>query len=948
MSETVLKTALGMAQMMIGAMPAQGIVVTRELIAKTVDSILAIYPALSPVEHRDSMIEELETRFHVWIGNVKALGDNTDHLTWLPAKKPEIQWNHWNRYRLYLQESMAGSAIERLDEITDDILGRLESPDRQGAWSRRGLVVGHVQSGKTANYVGLVNKAADAGYKLIIVLAGMHRNLRAQTQIRLDEGFLGYVSSPPLPGQAALQPVGVGLHDPSIRPDSITNRRDDGDFTRSVAQQFNIGPGSKPLLFVVKKNASVLKNILEWVEWAANSFDADTGRRLVRGVPLLVIDDEADQASVDTKELDEDENGVPDEEHDPAVINGRIRRLLHCFERNAYVGYTATPFANIYIHEKAATIDEGEDLFPRSFIINVPAPSNYFGPERLFGRQNDDADGEAPSTKPNLIRLVSDFVDKADVPQVGWMPKRHKNGHLPRFRTTDALPPSLVEALRSFVLATAARYARGDAREHHSMLVHVTRFVSVQRAVYTQVAEEIADMRVLWRNEHPDEEHSLHRSLQGLWDDDFAKTVKPVAPGEKVTGWKDVEPHIWNVLAAINVKEINGSSADVLAYQEARETGLTVIAIGGDKLSRGLTLEGLSVSYFLRSASMYDTLMQMGRWFGYRPRYEDLCRLYMTEELKNWFDHITDASEELREQFDHMVAVKATPREYGLRVQSHPVLLVTSRVKSRHSVQLQLSYTGDISETVAFHTDPTVIEDNIASVVDVLAKCGMPELSPRQDRPGGRERRWEGTRLWRNVPADRVVSLLRRVKFHPRAYRVNGELLAQYILEQQKNDELVTWTIALLSASGGTPGKVGPYVVSLIERKNEADAGSGYYTIRRLLSPEDEGIDLNCAQYEAALNATKEAWTPDAGRLRRKTPPERPSGPMLRRARHPNNGLLLLYPLDPASVPSPLVGAKSKEPVMGLGLSFPGSNSSVKVTYTVNSIYYEQEIGELV
>jgi len=939
-TDTLSKTALAMAQMMVSAMPAQGVTVTRERIAQTVDSILAIYPALTTSEYREPLIEELETRFHVWIGNLKALGDNTDHVAWLQTRKPEFDWSHWNRYRLHIQETMAPSAIDRLDEMTDDILGRLEFPGRPGAWSRRGIVVGHVQSGKTANYVGLINKAVDAGYKIIIVLAGMHRNLRAQTQIRLDEGFLGYVSSPPLPGQPAIQPVGVGRHDPSRRPDSITNRRDDGDFTRAVAQQFNIGAGGKPLLFVIKKNASVLKNLLEWVEFASDGFDAETGRRFVRNVPLLVIDDEADQASVDTREMELDENGMPDPEHDPAIINARIRTLLHRFERNAYVGYTATPFANIYIHERAATAEHGEDLFPRSFIVNVPAPSNYFGPGKLFGT-------EAVSDRaPTPIRLVSDHVDASPAASRGWMPPKHRNGHLPRVNGADVLPPSLGEAVRAFVLATAARHARGNEREHHSMLVHVTRFTVVQRNVWTQVVCEIGDLRSRWRNEHSDDDGSLRVELQTLWESDFGPGIELQRGESTLLTWRAVESHIGRVLDAIEVKEINGTSADVLAYQEATSTGLTVIAIGGDKLARGLTLEGLSVSYFLRAASMYDTLMQMGRWFGYRPRYEDLCRLYMTAELRSWFGHITLAAEELREQFDHMVAVKATPREYGLKVQSHPVLLVTSRVKSRHAVTLQLSYSGDVSETIAFHTDRDVVTDNLTTMVDFLAQCGSPIRSPEQKRSEGRVRRWEGSWLWNDVPAKHVINLLKSMTFHPEAVRVKGDLLARYITEQQQHHELVDWTVALVSVGTGEDTQIGKWNVGRVKRTDTAAKDDGYYRIKRLLSPDDESIDLDAAQYGRALQSTRDAFSADRGRSERKDPPDAPSGPALRRERSPSRGLLLVYPLKPDGLLTP-EGDPLNTPVMGLGLSFPGSNSSVKVEYKVNSIYYEQEIGEL-
>ena len=179
--------------------------------------------------------------------------------------------------------------------------GRIEDPNREGAWDRRGLVMGNVQSGKTATYTGLICKAADAGYKVIVVLAGLHNNLRSQTQVRLDEGFLGYKAAPPSSGGATFEPTGVSEFGTNARADSVTNRNDNGDFNQNVAKHFGIHPGGNPLLFVVKKNATVLSNLLGWIHASADSTDLETGRKFHRHIPLLVIDDEADQASVDTK-----------------------------------------------------------------------------------------------------------------------------------------------------------------------------------------------------------------------------------------------------------------------------------------------------------------------------------------------------------------------------------------------------------------------------------------------------------------------------------------------------------------------------------------------------------------------------------------------------------------------------------------------------------------------
>jgi hypothetical protein len=259
------------------------------------------------------VVEELERVFAVIIGKERILQDADEaYEPWLPKRKGDINWRFWERYEQFLRErGWPEKVLERLDESTDQILGLLTAPDRPGAWDRRGMVVGHVQSGKTSHYNGLIAKAADAGYKLIVVLTGFHNSLRSQTQVRLEEGFLGYDRQAAGPGgpTGRFVPIGVGAIDPTPKADSITTRADNGDFRRSVAQNFGINPGGHPLLFVIKKNGSVLKNLLEWVRFASNAKDARGP--YVSGVPLLVIDDEADQGSVDTRQQQFDEDGKP-------------------------------------------------------------------------------------------------------------------------------------------------------------------------------------------------------------------------------------------------------------------------------------------------------------------------------------------------------------------------------------------------------------------------------------------------------------------------------------------------------------------------------------------------------------------------------------------------------------------------------------------------------------
>lgn len=903
----------------------------REEIAASAEQVVAM-PMFSGVVNCGALIAELEQIFTVWSNDPTTLGSDDDHVPWLSHKRAEIDWRFWGRYRLYMiqRQNLAPAAVEVIERVSDEVLGRIEDPNREGAWDRRGLVMGNVQSGKTATYTGLICKAADAGYKVIVVLAGLHNNLRSQTQVRLDDGFLGYKAAPPSSGGATFEPTGVSEFGTNAKADSVTNRNENGDFNKTVAKSFGIHPGGNPLLFVVKKNATVLKHLLGWIHHSADAKDVETGRKFHRQVPLLVIDDEADQASVDTKSGAVDENGQPDPEHDPTTINRLVRSLLFSFEKSAYVGFTATPFANIYIHEQSRTNELGEDLFPRSFIVNLPAPSNYSGAARIFGIVEDEDAGLSEVRPLPVVRLIEDHA-ASDAPREteGWMPPRllAKTGHVPLYGNRRQVPPSLRKALMSFLLSTAVRSIRETGTLFNSMLIHVVRFTNVQEIVREEVERELKDFVSRLQYGDGDRRPALVDEFKGLWDTDYAVTTDAFGSEHELPPWKEVAVRLPRTAASVLVRSINGSALDALDYEQHRGTGLNVVAIGGDKLSRGLTLEGLTVSYFLRSSRMYDTLMQMGRWFGYKEKYLDVCRLYTTVELHKWFKHIAAATEELRLEFDYMVNVGATPRDYGLKVRSHPLMMVTSAVKMRSGTQLSLSYAGDISETITFDTGQASLR-NLNSLNALLRALGEPEAG------GGRKKGYR----WGDVDVDRILQFLDSYLTHPEARRADTRLLSQYIRRQNEQDELRSWTVLLVSS--GLPGAadLAPYFdgrdVGSIERESQQPIRPLRYTIRRLVSPTDEARDLSVDEYQRALDFTVADWQASTRQNKSKTAPVAPSGRGIRHVRSKERGLLMLYPLDGTTA-----GTAGAVPVVGMAISFPASDTARAIEYTVNNVF---------
>ncbi|HVO60834.1 MAG TPA: Z1 domain-containing protein [Terriglobales bacterium] len=727
----------------------------------------------------DVLIKRLHAKLAITMDTGVVLIGEEEHTPWLNSRRASIDAFYWDRFLHSLQKKdWPPKVLGTLGAVTDEVLDLLGDPLKSGAWKRRGLVIGDVQSGKTATYTALCCKAGDAGYRLIILLTGTLESLRRQTQERLDDGFVGFDSSGILRRIRNNRAVGVGIIDARRSAGVFTSR--ERDFSKSVvnALGFKLDSFKEPVLVVVKKNWRILDNLEKWLT------EYNAGQNGTINAPLLLIDDEADSASVNTSPLSTD----------PTEINKRIRALLRLFTRSSYIGFTATPFANIFINPDTENQMLGDDLFPRDFIYTLEAPTNYVGPLAMFGE-------EPPA---GILQSITD----ADV----VFPAKHKSSLV-----VDAVPETLSTAVRAFILANTIRDLRGHAATHRSMLVNVSRFTAVQDQVAALISSELSRMQQDIRNYSQLAPQTALRNktlslLLQVWSDQFDA-------GEFT--WETVQRALLDSALPIVVKAINQrTGASSLDYASHRETGLRVIAVGGNSLSRGLTLEGLSTSYFYRNSQMYDTLLQMGRWFGYRDGYSDLCRLWLSEEAIQWYSHITAATEELRAEVKKMRRKNATPREFGLKIRAHPdSLIVTAQNKMRlgHTIERVISISTEGLESTRLKSSKNVISANKQAVVNAISRFQTHGVTSEISE-------WKNT-IWRGVPKESIAALLRNFEVHPLNVAFQTEDLAEYF-ESSVEPKLQLWDVVL--PNGGEP--------------EIAFAGIAMRPSRRVVLPRENGI----------------------------------------------------------------------------------------------------------
>lgn len=666
--------------------------ITEEWIAMMVDlyikqdQMLGVRPLTD--EEKNEVIATLHASLSVRIDRGHCLKEK-DHTPWYMAAKAELPSKFWDRYRIYLQKEKHWNkdTVNELDKTTDEIMDLLGNPASVNCYLYRGLCIGDVQSGKTSTYIGLINKAADAQYRVIILLTGTIEKLRRQTQQRIDEGFIGLDSYAFTLENDNVQ-VGVGTIDSTTSGWAVTSTT--SDFNAATAKKIvgQLNNISAPVIFVLKKNKSVLEKLEHWLRF----YNANKITKKI-DLPMLLIDDEADNASVNTKK----------DKSEVTAINKGIRKLLVLFEKANYVGFTATPYANIFIDPDTEQEMLDHDLFPRDFIYALEAPSNYIGARSIF----------AKDAKYSYMLESNDDCESA-------LPIKHKKEDVLTY-----IPKSLEEAIGAFFVGNAIRDLRGDTKSHRTMMINISRFIAVQNQITKVVDGYVREAKREIHNYYILGEAALQFDIFKLMKKVYEKyystfTDDPEFGDLKHFTWEEIQKNLYPSIARIEVRTINGGNApknlDYEKYEkEPDDIGLRLIAVGGMSLSRGLTLEGLFVSYFYRNSSMYDTLMQMGRWFGYREKYRDLCKIWMPNESMAWYSYISMATDKLRAEVRRMQNDDMTPTQFGLAVRSDITgLLVTARNKMRDAKDYEtvINFSGEVVETRYVHSSKDILKRN--------------------------------------------------------------------------------------------------------------------------------------------------------------------------------------------------------------------------------------------
>lgn len=813
---------------------------------------------------------------------------------WLEPVWRSNEKSNWNNYKLALEADGKEKLVSQLDADTFAILDSCYNPKTKGQWERRGLVYGHVQSGKTANYIGLANKAFDVGYKIVIIFTGMTEDLRKQTQDRVNYGIIGK--------NEHSEKYGIGKLT-SHKSDSIkgaTNIFLDLN-SKNVQTLITNLSLDQNIVFVVKKNVSVLNSLIKWLN--KKSITQNQNQYKILDTPFLIIDDEADNASIQSlskkeyqleqdaleiKEIEDiDETDLTLEQlkiledakkKTIKAINRNIRICLSLIAQKSFVAYTATPYAVISqrsegiekewkIENVNYVIDENSDLFPEHFIIPLEPSPKYMGIEKIFG-------SERVKGLPVIVTIPEQ--DKLNFP-IG------RNS----FYTFETIPESLEDAIIHFIVAIFVRESRSQ-KQHNTMLVHTSH--QVDKIDY--LAHKIENFLLVFKDriktnsivkskfrEHLEIIRS--NSKNRLFENHFDLNLEKYSVPATITN-----EHIYSIIDKIALVSYHSKDKDPslkhfnhkLIYpnleRDPDETRVFIV-VGGNRISRGFTLEGLSTSYFVRESGTQDTLYQMGRWFGFRIGYEDTIMICLPNDQIAWYRDILNLELELRDDLAQMNEREMTPSMWEIKMVNsksfeslNKKLKLCDENKLRNTKKKKLSFGGTNQMTKHFKRNNKIQESNLK-----LTRKFIDHLANENNFAENSLIHAGGPNInFINISVSEILSFLSKFEIHPRdeiLYTVqsflnlNSNLLDSFsvVLKQnrynKKNELNPVWKIT--DRSGSSKDNI-----TGLQRGDTGESKDYYYNDNLLDADKDNTFDLidsekKVEEYEKFKNESKGA-----------------------------------------------------------------------------------------
>lgn len=823
---------------------------------------------------------------------------------------PECSQSSWQLYRKrLLNQGFKDYVVDDMERTTIKILRRLNN-DTTNMCPVKGLVIGNVQSGKTANMAALMAMAADWGWNMFIVLSGTIENLRQQTQTRL-------LNDLNCPGNLNW----IGLEHLSKKP-TLGQRAQDLHFEEDSKQRY---------FTVCLKNSGRLKKLIQWLQSDANK---------QKQMKILVIDDEADQAGINTADISSKERRAINK-FVCNMVNGKNEKSQNIdikYKSMNYIGYTATPYANV-LNEAGK-----ESLYPKSFITTLGVSKEYFGPQQIFGVDGGEYDGM------NIIRIISD----SDLKSI----KEIHDGEI------ENVPEALQDAICWFLCGAACMRIWGY-KKPISMLIHTSQKTDhhknvaevVRRWLVNNATEIIcAKCEEVWKKEIIEFSFEKFRTQYSNYDredneinryPEFSKVKKEIeillthVSNIQLDGEQELTYHEGIHLCIDNCKN-NGVNEDGmyvrLAYPDPKNMpspAPVFIVVGGATLSRGLTIEGLISTFFLRSVSQADTLMQMGRWFGYRKGYELLPRIWITSKTNDQFKFLSALDEDLRQEIHYMDTMGKTPAQYGPKIKNTPMynfIRITAKNKMQSAKPTDMDYSGSSNQTYLFENDKEKLRRNIKTVESFIKQLGYPEKTKECNKHA------KNALIWRDIKYDKIKNMLEKYIFEKRLGTFRDiNAISDWIIKITNEGKLKNWNVVVAGkgSSKNTEWKLPFGKVNKVSRTRKNDSKDDrIINIGVLRDPKDIVADVDMdGQSQFVIDNMKHFKSSHANEVRDKagldTTPQ-----------------LLIYMIDKNSYANDNENRKdlnAVEDIVGICMNIPGGKKGADYAAAI-SIHLDNDI----